>query len=324
MKMLKLFMAVMLTVFTATFFTGCGDSKDAVTINDAKKDGGEQKNAGEAKYKIYLITMDLVDDFWKSIDEGCRQAVEELGNVDYKWIGPDVNEDAPQMACIDQAVAEGADAIVLASSSPRGVIPSLEKAQAAGVKIVYVDNPSEFDALAFLATDNEKAGTIAGETLKKVLEEKGITSGVIGMSANKANVTSTNLRNQGFTKAFEGTNFTLADIFFMEDNDQSLKDYAAAHPEFVAFFGPNERTARNIGEQMKEMGNTQQIVMGFDTSDTVLTLVYEGYVCATIKQKPQVMGHDGIKIAVEALDGKFTETNKRIDTGVDVISKDSI
>ena len=310
-------------LFATVFLAGCGEDSNAVVVNDQQKQGTENKPEGESKYKIYLITMDLVDDFWKSIDRGCQKAVTEIGGIDYEWIGPDQNLDGPQMECIDKAVAEGANAILLASSSPRGVIPALEKAAAAGVKIIYVDNPSEFDSVAFLATDNEAAGKTAGETLKQKLADEGITSGVIGLSANKDNVTSTNLRNKGFSSVFEGTGFTLADIFYMEDNDQSLKDYAAEHPEYVAFFGSNERTARNIGEQMREM-DSKQIVMGFDTSDSVLTLINDGYIFATIQQKPEVMGHDGIKIAVEALDGKFTENNKRIDTGVTVIHKDSI
>lgn len=317
----KLFVMCFLAVFATVFLAGCGGDSDTVVVNSSNKT--DQKADTEKKYKVYLITMDLVDDFWKSIDRGCRQAVEEIGEVDYEWIGPDQNLDGPQMECIDKAVAEGANAILLASSSPRGVIPALEKAAAAGVKIIYVDNPSEFDSVAFLATDNEAAGKTAGETLKQKLADEGITSGVIGLSANKDNVTSTNLRNKGFSSVFEGTGFTLADIFYMEDNDQSLKDYAAAHPEYVAFFGSNERTARNIGEQMREM-DSKQIVMGFDTSDSVLTLINDGYIFATIQQKPEVMGHDGIKIAVDALKGTFTETNKRIDTGVTVIHKDSI
>ena len=303
--------------------SGCGGDSNTVVVGDKPAGNAEQNQSADAKYKIYLITMDMVDDYWTSIDKGCRQAVEEIGGIDYEWIGPDQNLDGPQMECIDKAVANGANAILLASSSPRGVIPSLEKAKAAGVKIIYVDNPSEFDHVAFLATDNEAAGKIAGETLKKALADAGITSGVIGMSANKDNVTSTELRNKGFRTAFEGTEFTLADVFYMEDNDQSLKDYAAAHPEYVAFFGSNERTARNIGEQMRDL-NSKQLVMGFDTSDSVLTLINDGYIFATIQQKPEVMGHDGIKIAVETLSGKFTETNKRIDTGVTVIQKDSI
>lgn len=321
MKRFRYFAAFLLLMCTTVFMSACGGGSDVVVVND--KQATDQKPEAEKKYKIYLITMDMVDDFWTSIDRGCRQAVEELGDIDYEWIGPDVNEDAPQMQCIDKAVEAGADAIILASSSPRGVIPSLEKAAAKNVKIIYVDNPSEFDSVAFLATDNEAAGTIAGETLKKALEDAGVTSGIIGIAENKDNVTSTELRVQGFRAAFAGTNFELADTFYMEDNDQSLKDYVAAHPDFVAFFGSNERTARNIGEQLRDLGS-KQIVMGFDTSDSVLTLINDGFIYATIQQKPELMGHDGIKIAVDALNGNFTETNKRVDTGVTIIYKDSI
>lgn len=322
MNPLKFFKILFLLTLTAILFAGCAEEPDIVVINDSPAKTSEKNDAAK-KYKIYLITMDLADDFWKSIDSGCRQAVEEIGDIDYTWTGPDVNEDAPQMKCIDDAVAAGADALVIAASSPRGIIPSLEKAAAKGVKIVFVDNAAEFEYVAFLATDNELAGTIAGETLKKGLAEAGLTSGTIGITANKNNVTSTNLRIKGFRRAFEGSNFTLTDTFFMEDNDQSLKDFAAAHTEYIAFFGSNERTARNIGEQMKA-SRSKQIVMGFDTSDSVLTLLNEGYLYATLQQKPQRMGHDGIKIAVETLDGTYTKTNTRVDTGVNVIDKDSI
>ena len=323
MRSFKWFTALFLLMFSAVFVSGCGGETTPVVVNDNQSKDAEKKPEGAAKYKIYLITMDSVDDFWKSIDKGCQQAVAEIGGIDYTWVGPDQNLDGPQMECIDKAVADGANAILLASSSPRGVIPSLEKAAAKGVKIVYVDNPSEFDSLAFLATDNEAAGKIAGETLKKHLEEAGITSGTIGMCANKDNVTSTNLRNQGFRSVFEGSAYTLTDIFYMEDNDQSLKDWAASHSDYIAFFGPNERTARNIGEQMRDM-NSKQIVMGFDTSDSVLTLINDGFIFATMQQKPEVMGREGLKIAVEALEGKYTETNKRIDTGITVLYKDAI
>lgn len=323
MRILKLFSALLLITLMTVFSAGCSGGSEVERIDEHQTTTTENTPVAEGKYKIYLITMDLADDFWKSIDAGCRQAVSEIGGIDYKWIGPDQNLDGPQMECIDKAVEDGANALLIAASSPRGIIPSLEKAAAKGVKIIFVDNPSEFDYIAFLATDNEFAGTIAGDTLKKGLADAGITSGTIGLTANKDNVTSTELRNKGFRKSFEGTNFVLTDIFYMEDNDQSLKDYAAEHPEYVAFFGSNERTARNLGEQMRDSGS-KQIVMGFDTSDSVLNLLYEGHLYATLQQKPELMGHDGIKIAVETLNGTFTETNKRIDTGVNVITKDSI
>ena len=95
------------------------------------------------------------------------------------------------------------------------------------------------------------------------------------------------------------------------------------HPEYVAFFGSNERTALALVEQILDSGS-KQIVVGFDTSDAVLNLLYEGALYATLQQNPQLMGYNGIKIALEALKGNYIEKNVKIDTGITVIYKDSI
>ena len=277
----------------------------------------------ENEYKIYLITMDLADDFWQSIDSGCRQAVDEIGGVTYKWIGPDTHEDELQKICIEQAVNEGANAIIIAASSATGINDSLQKAAQAGVKIIFVDNAANFDCVAFLATDNELAGKIAAETMQKILKDAGIKSGTIGISVNKSNVISTALRVKGFREKFKGTEFTLDETFNMEDNPQQLKDFAKAHSDYVAFFGSNERTALALGEQIRDSGS-KQIIVGFDTSDAVLALLYDGSIKATLQQDPKRMGHDGMEIAIKALKGTYTDKNANIDTGVKVLYKDKI
>ena len=287
-------------------------NKDTTNVSD-KKDG----------YKIYLITMDLADDFWQSIDSGCRKAVEEIGGINYKWIGPDTHEDDLQKICIEQAINEGADAILIASSSLTGINDSLQKAKDAGVKIIFVDNAADFDYVAFLATDNELAGKVAGETMKEALSKAKIQSGTIGIMVNKASVISTSLRVKGFREIFKGTNFKLDDTFFMEDDPQRIKTFVKEHPDYIAFFGSNERTTLAIGEQIKN-SDSKQIVVGFDTSDSVLSLLYEGVIYATLQQNPQRMGYDGIGIAIKALKGDYTDMNTKIDTGVEVLYKDKI
>lgn len=322
MKITNFFAMIFVVAFTTIFLTGCSSTPDIVVIDDSavkSKDAPAEKNS----HKIYLITMDLADDFWKSIDSGCRKAVAEFGDTDYKWIAPDVNEDLPQRRCIEQAVEDGAEAIILAASSPTGVNESLEKVAKAGVKIIFVDNAAEFDCVAFLATNNELAGRVAGETMKKALTEAGITSGKIGLAVNKSNVTSTRLRVEGFRKIFENTDFELTETFFMEDDPQRLKNFVSEHPDYVAFFGSNERTALAIGEQIRD-SDSKQIVVGFDTSDAILDLLNDGVLYATMQQKPKLMGYNGIKIALEALRGTYTEKNVSIDTGIVVLYKDSI
>ena len=322
MKSICFFKLVIVVAFATIFLSGCSSTPDIVVIDDSAVKSNDA-HAEENSHKIYLITMDLADDFWKSIDSGCRKAVAEFGNTDYKWIAPDVNEDLPQRICIEQAVEDGAEAIILAASSPTGVNESLEKAAQAGVKIIFVDNAAEFDCVAFLATNNELAGRVAGETMKKALTEAGIKSGKIGLAVNKSNVTSTALRVEGFRKIFEDGDFELDETFFMEDDPQRLKNFVAEHPDYVAFFGSNERTALAIGEQVRD-SNSKQIVVGFDTSDAILNLLNDGVLYATLQQKPKLMGYNGIKIALDALRGTYTEKNVSIDTGIVVLYKDSI
>ena len=276
-------------------------------------------------YTIYLITMDLADNHWKSIDEGCQAASAELGNITYKWIAPDVHDDALQSACIDEAVADGANAILLAANSAEGVNGSLQKAADAGCKLVYVDSAATFDAVATFATDNMAAGECAGDAMKQVLQDKGITSGTIGIMGITKDTVSCVAREEGFRKAFEGTDYTLADTVFMQDQVDNVRNAVrdGIADNYIAFFGTNEGTTEAIGDTVKEKG-AQSAVVGFDTSDSVLSLVSEGIVFATMQQNPYTMGYEGLKAAVEALEGSNTQTNVKTDTGVTVITKESI
>ena len=240
--------------------------------------------------------MDLTDSYWKSIDDGCLSAVSEIGNITYKWTGPDAHDDALQSACIDDAVADGANAILLAANSRDGVNASLEKAASAGCRIVYVDSAASYDCVTALSTDNNVAGKTAAETMIHALQEKGITSGTIGVMGVTADTASCVARENGFREAFEGTDFTLADTVFMLDDAGNVTSAvnAGLAQSYVGFFGTNEGTTVAIGNAIKEAA-TESVVVGLAT------------------QNPQVMGHDGMSIAIQALEGAYTDTNTNTD-----------
>lgn len=279
---------------------------------------------GEA-HTVYLITMDLADSYWQSIDKGCKQAAEELGNITYKWIGPDTHDDALQSACVDQAVSEGADAILIAANSADGINDSLQRAADAGCKIIYVDSAASFDCVTALATDNEAAGKTAADSMKKALADRGITSGTIGVMGVTQDTASCVARETGFRAAFEGTDFVLADTVYMMDDVTNIRNAVTTGQSqgYVAYFGTNEGTSVAAGEAVRESGQ-DDLVVGFDTSDAMLALIADGTAYATMQQNPERMGHDGIVIAVQALEGTYTDTNTKTDTGVTVITADSM
>ena len=209
MKFKKLVSIFLSCALMAGMMAGCAG--DTGTSSAPATDGqvseaatGDDTTAG-GNHKIYLITMDQMDQHWVNVDAGCKKAVEELGNVDYTWLAPDVKDDAKQIECINNAVAGGAEAILLAANGPDAVTAALEEADAAGVKIVYVDSAADFPGVQTLATDNKAAGTIAGEEMIKALEANGITEGKIGIVNVNAATASTVAREEGFRAAFEGT-----------------------------------------------------------------------------------------------------------------------
>ena len=163
-------------------------------------------------YTVYLVTMDLEDMHWVSVNAGAEDAVAEAkeAGVDlrYVWVGPTTGKnDAAQIECINNAYADNADVILLASNGPDTEVATIEEYTADGVGFVYVDSPANTPALQTLATDNTAAGKLAGETLLAALTEAGITEGKVGIVNINTSTVSTQNRETGFRAAFEGTAF---------------------------------------------------------------------------------------------------------------------
>ena len=101
-------------------------------------------------HTVYLITMDLFDAHWVGVDEGCQAAVAELAeqgiNINYVWNAPTQGkDDAAQIECINNAYADNAEVILLASNGPDTQVATLEELSNNGVIIIYVDSPANFD-----------------------------------------------------------------------------------------------------------------------------------------------------------------------------------
>ena len=321
-------------------FTGCGASSEPEIImpdkmvktavsgtggaSGGKEDASVQNSQSTDTYKIWLITMDQQDQYWLDINNGCSKAADELGNIEYTWNSPDVNDDEKQKQCINDAVEAGVSAIIVAANGPTNVNDALQNAEDAGIKIVFVDSAADFNCVQKLATDNEAAGKTAGEKMIEDLKAANITKGNIGILGVTKDTASCIAREKGFRSAFKGTGFKLLDTFYMGTDIQAAKKAVDtfASKKCVGIFGANEGTTSAIGSRIKEKGNNIEVV-GFDTSDTVLGYISEGIISATMAQNPDVMGYEGLKTAVKALQGE-KKKKKSVDTGVSVITKEDI
>lgn len=282
---------------------------------------GSSEVKANANKKVFLITMDQMDQHWQNVNAGCEKAVAEVGGIDYKWLAPDVKDDNKQIESINNAVAAGADVILLAANGPNAVTASLKEATNAGVKIIYVDSAADYPGEQTLATDNFAAGVTAGQQMLNAFTDKGVTTGTIGVISTNAATASTVARESGFRKAFEGSNFTILETQYCNGDAAIAKDMSANFitQGVIGLFGANEGSTVGVGNAIKEAGNTV-IGVGFDKSDMLMSLIEHGYLLCTMAQNPDVMGYEGIKSAKAVLDGKSI-SQKYFDTGVSVLTK---
>ena len=290
-------------------------------VSVLKSEGGSGTSApSDVDYKIALITMDSIDQHWVTLNEGAQKAAKELG-VTVDFMAPNTKDDAQQIECVNNAVSGGYNAIIVAANGPDAISSALKEAQSKGVKIVYVDSPANVDAEATFSTDNFAAGTTAGKTMIDALKAAGVESGSIGIISVNNATASTVSRDEGFRAAFEGTGYTLLETQFCEGDAAKAQSIAENFitEGVVGIYGCNEGSTTGAGNAIKASGKSI-VGVGFDKSDAIMGLINDGYLLATMAQNPDVMGYEGVKAAVDALNGNSLG-GAVTDTGVSVLTK---
>ncbi|MBR0366895.1 MAG: substrate-binding domain-containing protein [Clostridia bacterium] len=275
-------------------------------------------------YKIALITMDSVDQHWVSLKEGA-EAEANADGVSVDFMSPDVKDDAKQIECINNAVAGGYDALIVAANSQDAVSGALNEAVQSGMKLIYVDSPANVEAEATFSTDNKAAGYTAGEQMLKALAEKGITEGSIGIVNINTSTNSTLMREEGFREALDGKGFDILETQYCEGDAAKAQTIAENYltEGVVGIFGANEGAATGTGNAIKASGNDQVVGVGFDKSDTLRGLIADGYLYCTMAQNPDVMGKLGVQAAIRVLNGEDLG-GAVTDTGVSVLTAEIV
>ncbi len=156
----------------------------------------------------------------------------------------------------------------------------------------------------------------------KALNDAGITSGDIGIVNVNAATQSTVDREEGFRKAFEGTDFNLLETQYGEGDAAKSQTIAENYitQNVVGIFGCNEGSTTGTGNAIKASGNSAIVGVGFDKSDAIMNLIGDGYLLCTMAQNPDVMGSMGVEACVKALEGESLG-GAVTDTGVSVLTK---
>ncbi len=230
-----------------------------------------------------------------------------------------------QIALIESMVTKGVQGIALTPVDPT-VAPALDKAIAAGVKVVLMDNniPDWNGRTALATTDNYNAGKIAGEYLKTVLKDGdtlGILEGVPG-------VPSLDDRVNGMLEGLKGVDVQIvgkgATNCTEELGISVAEDLLTKHPELKAIFAACGPPAAGAAQAIKNAGiaNDKIVLAGFDFCCGEQEALEAGIEDATVAQFPAKMAELGVDALVKAIRGEKVES--LIDSGAALVTKDNM
>ena len=139
----------------------------------------ESPAPSSGKPKVALVMKSLANEFFQTMAEGAKKHQASHAN-DYDLIVNGIKNEtdlAEQVGLVEQMVAQGVQAIVIAPADSKALIPALKRAKDAGVLVINIDNKLDTDTLTqagltapFVGPDNRAGAKAVGEVLAKKLE----------------------------------------------------------------------------------------------------------------------------------------------------------
>jgi len=260
----------------------------------------------EHKRTIAVIPKGNSDLFWQSVHAGAVKAGRENG-VDVLWNGPASEADfTVQIQIVDAMINRRVDAIALAPTDRQALVTVVERAANRNVPVIIFD--SAIDTQRFVsqvATDNYKAGQMAGKRMGKILDGKG----KVVIVAVKPGAASTEAREKGFEdtihQEFPGIQI-LDKRYGMALVAQAMtvtENMLTSHTDLDGIFASNESSTIGAAQAMRGRPGKIKLV-GFDWSPTLLDDLNSGLLDSLVIQDPFKMGYQAVMAAVKHWQGE--------------------
>lgn len=276
---------------------------------------------------ITLVAKSTETEFWKSVFAGARAAASEY-NVNLNIVGPETEEDyETQNALIEDAVAQGAEALVFSAISYTENAPAIDAAAEAGVKIAVIDSDVDSQAVGVrIGTDNVEAGRMTAQAALAAREDR-LVLGLINYDLGSRNGQE---REQGLREELArsdrvGEIYTLNVLAEVGDAREKTMELLRAHPEINVVVGFNEPTAVGAAQAVDRLGLGGTVdVVGFDSNVETVDLMQTGVVSALIVQNPYAMGYLGVEAACDLLGGETFDPEALLDTATQIVTRENM
>jgi ribose transport system substrate-binding protein len=297
----------------------------ALITGCSKKDEASAPGQSPGKQKIFVMIPKGVHPYYEPCYEGFKDAGAKYG-VKTEYLAAKAFEVPQEVEIIENVIARHVDGIAISALDDQGLVPAIEEATKAGIKVITFDAPAPSSkALTYIGTMNEAAGYSGAQELIKLMNNEGEVA-VLQGGLGAPNL---NDRFKGFERCIKEKAPNIK-IVAREDEqgkiDMTVNKTEAllqAHPTLKAIFGVSAEVCPGAAAALKQQGKAGKVTLaGFDDLPDTLAAIRGDVVNFCIAQRTNKMGWLSVEKLLEAVDNK--PLPKEIDTGVLIITKANV
>ncbi len=248
------------------------------------------------------------------------------------------NDMGKQIGDVEDMVAKGVNLLILNPRDPEGLVPAVNAAAKAGVKVVVIDSGLDPKAqyVTLVQSSNDRNGFLVGEWIAKTMAGKAMKIALL--SGDKGNVVGQERRLGVLRGIAEGQLVQSGHAGFEVvaqgwggwNNDGGLKameDILTAHPDINVVLGENDSMVLGARKALEAAGKAGDVLLvaAADGQKEALQMIKDGKYGATGLNDPDLVGRTAVDAGLKALAGTLPADFPRLDyTTPAVITKDNV
>jgi ribose transport system substrate-binding protein len=248
--------------------------------------------------RYILVTVNTKLPYWKVAASGLAKAAEQYG-VKMDVRGPERYDPTAEAQELRNSLALKPAGLLVSVADRSLMGPAIDEAVNAGIPVLTIDSDApESKRLYFIGTNNMQAGVQGGKRLAEKLHGKGNV--VFYTMPEQPNLDD---RLRGYKDVFEDyPGIQIVEVFNIKGDSGNafdrtmhyLTDKSARRVD--AFVCLESSAGRDVAEALRRQQHaSDRIVIAMDADDDILTGIKQGFIDATVTEKPFTMAFYGLK-----------------------------
>jgi len=285
----KLGVLAAVAAFSLTI-AGCAAAETAEPAAEEAAPAATEEVTEAVDCVIGMVQINQTAAFFTEMNKGAEEAAAEVGCE--ITISNANNDSAKQASDIENFVTQGVTGLIVVAIDVNGVLPGVQAAMDAGIKVIAVDAQLEegnYDT--FVGVDNEAAGALMGDWAV----DNGYAEGSYGVVGAK-NSFIQNLREDAFRAVVDGAGAVFTQSVSGDNVQEQAADAAVnlitAQPDLNFIYTTGEPATVGVVAGLGENSTTK--VIGWDLTKEVIAGLDSGTVVGVVQQNPYQEGIEAV------------------------------